>query len=94
MRVYLLTRHRHFPMVSSTVVAVSIQSQGTVRTKTYVDMPHALPDIVTTRTGTSFCSTLASELNPGILFKVPDTLREQTCCDQVEETRRDDEEDL
>jgi len=94
MRVYLLTRHRRFPMVSSTVIAVIIRSSASVTIKTYVYVPHALPDIVATRTGTGFCSTLASKLHPGVLFEVPDTFGEQTCCNQVKEARRDDEEDL
>jgi hypothetical protein len=57
-------------------------------------MPYALPDVVTTWACTCFCGTLASELYPSVLFQIPDTFRKQACCDQVEEARRNDEEDL
>jgi hypothetical protein len=61
---------------------------------TYVDMPYALPDVVTTWACTRFGGALASELDPSVLLQIPDTFRKQTCCNQVEEARRDDEKDL
>jgi hypothetical protein len=57
-------------------------------------VPYALPDVVTSRTCASFRRALPSELDPGVLFKVPYAFREETGSDQVEEACRDDEEDL
>jgi hypothetical protein len=80
--------------VNSTVAVVSKPILDPIQIKTYVDMPNALPDIIATRAGTSFCSTFASELDPSVLFEIPNTFREQTRSHEIEEACRDDEEDL
>jgi hypothetical protein len=57
-------------------------------------VPHTLPNIIRTRAGARFCCALPSQFDPSVLLKVPDTFREETCSDQIEEASRNDEEDL
>lgn len=61
---------------------------------TYVDVPHTLADIITSRSGTSLCGTFASELDPRVLLEVPDALGEEPGSNEVQKACRDDEEDL
>lgn len=63
-------------------------------TKTYVDVPNTLPDVVATGPCTCFCCTFSSKLDPSILFKIPDTFGEQAGRYEVKEACGDDEEDL
>lgn len=57
-------------------------------------MPNAFPDIIAARTRTGFSSTLSSELDPCILLKTPDTLREETCSYEIEKACGHHKEDL
>jgi hypothetical protein len=57
-------------------------------------MPHTLPDIIRPRPSTCLCSTLTGQSDPRILLEVPHALGEQARSHQVQETRRDDKEDL
>jgi hypothetical protein len=57
-------------------------------------MPNALSDVVATWPCACFCCTFSCELDPSILFEVPDTFRKQAGSHEVEEARRNNEEDL
>lgn len=48
-------------------------------------MPYTLSDIIRARSCTCFCGTLAGEIDPRVLLKVPDTLGEEACGYKVQE---------
>jgi hypothetical protein len=60
----------------------------------YVYMPNAFPNVITARACTRFSSTLSRELDPCILFKVPDTFGEEACSYEVKKACGHHEEDL
>ena len=76
----------HYVLVS---VKVCLKRQAT-----YIDVPHALPDIIAARSGTGFSSALASQPDPRVLFKSPDPFTEQARSHEVQEASTDDEEKL
>lgn len=65
-----------------------------VRGITYVYVPNALVNIIGSRTVTSLCSISTKGIIPLLCFQVPNASGEETCGNEVQETSRDDKEQL
>jgi len=60
----------------------------------YVDVPNALPNVITPRPTARLCCTFTGKLCPGILLEVPDAFREEAGSNEVEKACRYYQENL
>ena len=61
---------------------------------TYIDVPHRLVDIIRPRAVAELGGVASDELVPGVLLKEPHGPREEAGGNEIQQTGRDDEEEL
>lgn len=72
----------------------STDTQCSSSHETYVDMPDTFINVIRARAIPELCSVAADDIVPLLLFEIPNCSGEEAGRHEIQETRRDDKEDL